>query len=84
MDDASWLAKHLGPEGADALMPHVDMAERERLIRVHGYAKDNAWPPPLAERLQDPDFVRAVRESATEEGHQETMSRLLQAIHQGE
>jgi len=63
MDDGHWLAERLGAHLAGALMSHLDVAERDRLIRTYGYAKDNAWPPALAERLADPAFVRCLLES---------------------
>jgi hypothetical protein len=40
----------------DLVWPLVELAEYQRLLRTHGYAKDNAIPPPLGFRLRDARF----------------------------
>ncbi|MBH24723.1 MAG: hypothetical protein CMH57_09785 [Myxococcales bacterium] len=61
------------------------MAEAERLVRVYGYPKDNAFPPPLRERLAEPRFTQALRHSIADEedaSHLLTaLQRLLDAVH---
>lgn len=56
-DDHAWLLEHTEEAIADALWPHLEVAETERLYRVYGYPKDNAMPPPLRDRLRDPAFL---------------------------
>lgn len=40
----------------DLVWPCIALAEHDRLLRLHGYAKDNAIPPDLQVRLRDPMF----------------------------
>ena len=49
------------------LWPFVGLAEQARLVRVYGYPKDNASPPPLPLRLLDPRFVCDLRGALDEE-----------------
>lgn len=72
--DYAWSVSLLGDALADALWPHLQWAENERLVRVYGYPKDNADPPPLCVRLEDQRFVRAILKSlhtSTEEDPEE-------------
>lgn len=49
-----------------ALWPFLGLAEQARLVRVYGYPKDNALPPPLPSRLLDSRFVFDLREALDE------------------
>lgn len=57
----------LGERDADALWPHLQWAEAQRLVRRHGYASDKAIPPALPQRLRDAYFVQQALQSILEE-----------------
>jgi hypothetical protein len=67
MGDYLWCIEVLGERDADALWPHIQWAEAQRLVRQHGYARDNVIPPALPGRLRDQLFVEQVRQSIQEE-----------------
>ena len=78
--DDAWLLTRLGPELTDALWPYLQLAEAQRLLRVHGYPKDNALPPPMSTRLQDADFKADLRDAILDDDEIEDASTLLDAI----
>jgi hypothetical protein len=65
--DYRWCVAVLGEALADALWPHLGLAEANRLIRRHGYPRDNEIPPPLRARLLEADFQRDALESLRDE-----------------
>ncbi len=58
-----WLETVLGEQVADALWPHLAIAEMDRLIALYGYPKDNVIPPHLTERLRERRFADAITRS---------------------
>lgn len=76
LEELCWLGARLGEARAELLWPHVEWAEQRRLMARHGYPSDNALPPPLVERLQDPVFVGYIRESVEDEADEEAAEAL--------
>lgn len=75
-DDHGWLLARLPVADVDLLWPHLEWAEARRLVALHGYLKDNAIPPPLADRLADPAFVADVHASIDDEADAEAACAL--------
>lgn len=72
----------LGERDADALWPHLQWAEAQRLVRLHGYANDKAIPPALPQRLRDAYFVQQALQSILEEpaAQRAGLRRALEAL----
>ncbi len=57
----------LTDDQTDRLFELVLWVEQELATERYGYARDNAIPPPIQERLRDPDFLRRLREAAADQ-----------------
>ena len=55
-----WCLQLLDSHRVEALWPHIEMAETQRLIRAHGYPSDNIIPAHIRRRLGDPSFCADV------------------------
>lgn len=78
---STWCARHVGQELTDALWPHLQIAEAQRLTRVFGYPKDNAVPEHIQTRLAEGRFCADVRASVLDdEGEPQDERALLDAL----
>jgi hypothetical protein len=48
------------PDQIEEIFFLTQWLDQQRAIARYGYPKDNAIPPPLCERLDDPDYVEAL------------------------
>lgn len=57
----------LSEDEAFAVLELCQWADHEVAIELHGYPKDNLFPPPIAERLADARYVRRLTRLAAED-----------------
>ena len=54
-------------ELAMEILTLTEWADTEVAIAAHGYPRDNLIPPPMAERLKNPEYRRLLREAAADQ-----------------
>lgn len=67
-------------EEAAALLDACRWADHASAVRTYGYPKDNALPPPMAQRLSDPRWLEDALEIAEEDAPAEALEALRRRL----